>query len=215
MNKTANPDTGTTPPTVVRGALYQGATSDTRVYMYGGTMTSLNTSSPYYVGPTAVQYTLWSYDTSSGNWDQFDVTSAGDHRPNWGAWTEAPDQGLAFYFNGMIDNGSSLDTDVLKQNVQYLESMQVLDLQTRTAKNVSTSAVSNGNGRIGASLEYVPHIGEKGILALIGGGEQSYQNSTGAPPGVLNNGTLVGCVEFGRLPAVIEHAGSHGHGQRL
>ena len=192
MDKGTNPNTGSNPPQVVRGALYQGSTTDSKVFLYGGTTSGFNRSSPYFKDIQSVQYTLWSYDTSSGDWDQYDVTNAGGHRPNWGAWTEAPDQGLAFFLNGLLDNGSSLDTQNLDTNVQFLESMQVLDLKTHTAKNVSTSALStSGYARIGGSMQYVPGIGKKGILALMGGGEQDYRNSTGPPAGTLVNGSFV------------------------
>ena len=215
LNKTANPNTGTVPPQVVRGALYKGSANDPKVYMYGGTTSGLNTSSIYYKEPTAVQYALWSYDTSNGNWDQYDVTSAGGHRPNHGAWAEAPDLGMAFYYGGLLDNGSSLDTDVLKTRKQFLQSMQVLDLKTQTAKNVSTAAVSDGNGRIGGALQYIPGLGQKGMLTLIGGGEQSYQDSTGSNTSLnLVNGTMVRLhISFPKIPA--DHIlGPHGYHKR-
>ena len=195
MEKGTNPNTGGTPPQVLRGALYQGPSTDSKVFLYGGTTSGLNRSSPYFVDPQSPQYTLWSYDTSSGDWDQYDVSMAGGNRPSWGAWTEAPDQGMAFFLNGLYDNGSSLNTQNLAENVQFVESMQVLDLKTHTAKNVSTSVLSRpGYARIGGSMEYVPSIGKKGILALMGGGEQDYQNCTGPPPGTLVNGSFVSPV---------------------
>ena len=194
LNKTANPNTGTVPPSIVRGALYRGPTGDPKVYMYGGTTSTLNTSSQYYEGPTSNQYTLWSYDPTSSEWGQYDVSSGGSQRPNHGAWTDAPDQGLGFFFNGQVDNGSSVDVSfsMTRRDVNLLSSMQVIDLKTRTAKNVSTAAVSNGNARIGGSLQYLQGIGAKGMLALIGGAEQSIQN-TSKPENVttLFNGTTL------------------------
>ena len=44
------------------------------------------------------QYTLWSYDTNTSNWDQYDVRDDAPLRVNSGASAEAPDLGLAFVF---------------------------------------------------------------------------------------------------------------------
>lgn len=91
IKKGANPKTGTRPPQVVRGALYQGMASDDSIYLYGGTTSFANTSFPGFQGPNSEQYTLWSYDTVQGEWGQFDITGASPLRPSSGASAEAPD----------------------------------------------------------------------------------------------------------------------------
>ena len=47
---------------------------------------------------------------------QYDIFSSVPQKPSWGAYAEAQDQGLAFYFNGMITNESSPSTATLGAN---------------------------------------------------------------------------------------------------
>ena len=101
--KSANPNTGTSPRSLIRGAMYQGPSGDTNVYTYAGTSSQLNTSfASNYPDPST--YSLWSFDTNTQQWDQYDVTSASPIRPSRGSYAEAPDQGLGFFFNGVIDS---------------------------------------------------------------------------------------------------------------
>lgn len=73
INITANPTTGTLPPQVVRGALFQGPPSNSEIYLYGGTTDFSNTSFPGWETPGAAQYSLWSYNTVSTQWQQYNV----------------------------------------------------------------------------------------------------------------------------------------------
>lgn len=52
-------------------------------------------------------------------------------RPSYGAHTEISTKGLAFYFNGMLSNKSSLNDNWISWN-EMLEGMIVLDLNTQT-----------------------------------------------------------------------------------
>ena len=189
IERTANPNTGTPPPQVVRGALYQGAPDDPNIYLYGGTTSFLNTSFPNYTDPYTNQYSLWSYDTGKDTWNQFDVTRNARLRPNSGGWTDAPDLGLAFYFNGKIDNGSEPGTASLDDRDQFLGGMVVLDTKTRQVKNVSTDAVSPGTGRVRSQMVYLPAVGKKGSLVVIGGGTKDVGDLSDT-----EMGTLVGSV---------------------
>lgn len=187
INKTENPSTGTTAPSMFHGALYQGASNDSSIWFYGGTTPSVfGPNFPTHENPPSDQYTLWAYDTNSHIWNQYDLNTASQgalmRRPSHGAWAEAPDQGLAFYLNGKVDNSSSYDTAWLGSNSDMLSGMVMIDTNSPdTVRNVSTDGVSSSNARIGASMAYVPGVGEKGVLALIGGGE--------APTGTLANVT--------------------------
>ena len=177
INKTANPRTGTTPPVVVRGALYQGAPSDNNIYLYGGTTSYLNISFPGFHGSSSNQYSLWSYDTVANDWNQYDITNASSERLSSGAYAEAPDQGLAFYFNGQIDNGSSVSTARLGHNTQvFVEGMLVIDTNNQTARNLSTNQVTGNYPRVRGKMQYVPGIGDKGILVYLGGRYEEIAN---------------------------------------
>ena len=169
-NTTVNPRTGSVPPQLVRGALYQGSASDTNIHLYGGTTSFLNTSFPDWQPPVPSTYSLWSYDTATTEWSQFDVSLSTPLRPSSGAVAEAPDQGLAFYFNGEIDSGSSTGTQALGPSVKiFLEGMVVINTVDHSTRNLSTFAVTRGLPRTRGRMVYIPGIGDKGILVLLGG----------------------------------------------
>lgn len=185
IEKAANPDTGTKPPQVVRGALYQGMSDDPNIYLYGGTTSFLNTSFPNYTAPYTDQYSLWSYDTGKDTWDQYDVTRGAKVRPNSGAWTDAHECGLAFYLNGKIDNGSEPDTSSLDHRDQALGGMIVLDTKTHQVKNVSTAAISPGTGRVRGRMVHLPAVGEEGVLVIVGGGTKNVDDLSETETGTL------------------------------
>ena len=188
LTKTANPQTETKPPVHSRGALYHGADEDENIYLWGGTTSYWNTSSPGYQAPINQQYALWSYDTVTKTWDQFDVTLGSPNRPSRGSYTEAKDQQLGFYFNGMLDSGSELESqDLGSGNYQFLEGMIVIDTGNQTARNLSTKAVGGDMPRSRGAMIHVSAVGENGALVLIGGNQQSSKNTTDS----YNDGDLV------------------------
>lgn len=172
QNITANPRTGTFPPQAVRGAFFQGSGDDQNFYFYGGTTSFLNTSFPGWQSPGPSTYSLWSYNTVTTHWDQYDLGLDIPNKPNSGAATEAPDQGLAFYFNGQIDNGSSTATKELGASPIFLDGMVVINMTEHTARNLSTTEATN-RPRARGQLQYVPNIGKNGILVLLGGVSKS------------------------------------------
>lgn len=176
-NITANTDTGSLPPQVVRGTLYQGAPSDSRIFLYGGTTSYANTSFPGWQNPDASTYSLWSFDPDSTTWDQYTIGSNATYRPSSGAAAEASDQGLAFYFNGLIDNGSSSETVILGvNNVNvFLPGMIVINTTDpdQTTRNLSTSALTGNQARARGKMQYVPNVGKNGILVQLGGSSKA------------------------------------------
>jgi hypothetical protein len=103
-------------------------------------------------------------------WDQYDVTSESPMRPSNGLAAEAPNLGLAFYFNGEVDSGSSIETQPLGNYAKaFLEGMVVINSTSQTAVNVSTAAAVGNLARTRGVAEYIPDIGGSGILVLTGG----------------------------------------------
>lgn len=155
---------------MANGALFQGLESDPNIYSYGGTTSWSNMSFPGFEFPTPETYSLWSYNTISGRWNQYDVTPGSPWRPSNGAHTEAPEQGLAFYFNGELDSGSSQRTQVFEDDIKvFLEGMVIINTTARTATNMSTSSVTGNQPRTRGSLSYTPGIGTNGIIVALGG----------------------------------------------
>jgi hypothetical protein len=166
--KRPNPRTGADPPVVVRGALYAGAPSGSRIHEYGGTVSYMNMSFPGFQNPTSSQYALWSYNTGNDSWNQFDVTLGAEYRPAGGAYAEAQDQELAFYLNGYINNGTLNDLENWNDFLRYLNGLIVIDTQTQMATNISTSSLANFP-RARGGMAYIPGIGPRGILVAVGG----------------------------------------------
>ena len=192
INKTANPTTGTYPPIVMNAALYAGGATDENIYLYGGTVSFVNTSFPGFQYPQPPTYSLWSFDTSTKLWNQYDVTLSAPNRPFSGAYAEVPEQGLAFWLNGELNNGSSNTLATLPDISQNLGGLVVLDTNTQTARNLSTSSLGDRFPREGGTLNYISGIGKQGILVAIGGSAKSATDSNPS-----SNGTLV-CISRNR-----------------
>ncbi|ORY15499.1 hypothetical protein BCR34DRAFT_179054 [Clohesyomyces aquaticus] len=167
-----NPQTGSSARASVRGAMYQGPANDSKVYIYGGTQYRGNESFPnananYYLVHYSDQYPLWSFENDTQVWGQYDVKQS--WTPSYGAATEAPDQGLAFYLNGRTDNGTSSST-LHDGDVQTtLDGMIVLDLVQHSSRNLSTAGIKNYQPRVGGAMQYAPGVGENGVLVALSG----------------------------------------------
>ncbi|KAI9778897.1 MAG: hypothetical protein M1839_007860 [Geoglossum umbratile] len=186
IDKTKNPKTGDKPPVVVRGAFYQGSSTDDNIYLYGGTTSYQNTSFFEFVPPSPSKYSLWSYDTKNNTWDQFDISDASPNRPCSGSFAEAPELGLAFFLNGGIDSGSSKEVQPIGSDAKiWLKGMIVIDTHKRTARNLSTDALLGGNPRSRGKMIYVPGIGKKGILVALGGSYKPASDSSNTVIGTL------------------------------
>ncbi|KAF2811935.1 uncharacterized protein BDZ99DRAFT_440976 [Mytilinidion resinicola] len=195
IEKTPNPQTGTEPPNFIRGTMFQGPANDSKLYAYGGTsfignMSAANRSASY-----SQQYPLWSIDSGGTTWDQYDLKQ--DWRPNFGAAAEAYDQGLAFYLNGQIDVGTDSGTLEFGNTTIYLDGMLVIDLVRQTAVNISTNGMKDYLPRVGGALQYVPGVGDNGVLVAIGGQVDEKSRNSTATSGSLLNFTTVDVFDIG------------------
>jgi hypothetical protein len=171
IDKTANPNTGTSPPSLIRGGIYGGSGADPNVYIFGGSKSQLNSSFAN-VYPEPSTYSLWSFDTSAQSWNQYDVSANVPQRPSRGSYAEAPDQGLAFYFNGQIDKGSSSQTTQMGNTTLGMEGMIMLNITAEAgpqARNLSTSSFGSDAAVSSSELLYVSQVGTDGILVEMGG----------------------------------------------
>ena len=180
LAKTPNPRTGTAPPVLSRGALFYGSANDSNIYLWGGTTSYWNTSFPGFEAPTPQQYSLWSFDMATQEWDQYDLTLGSANRPSSGSFTNAEELGLGFYFNGELDSGSEIQTERYGNAVkQLIGGMIVVDLVNQTARNLSTQAVSGDMPRSRGGMMYIHNIGPEGVIVQIGGNQQNVTNTTG------------------------------------
>jgi hypothetical protein len=158
-------------PDMSRGALYPDPSDPNKFWLFGGSTATDNTSFVGWQEPQPNAYSLWSYETQGDVWTAYDMSSYGIQKPSSGPSVSIPEKGLAFWFNGMQDNGSSADTTGLEDTSRFLDGMVVLDLNKQSAKNLSTSAVSN-QARVRGQMVYVPVPDSDGILVLLGGGSK-------------------------------------------
>ncbi|KAL1797101.1 hypothetical protein ACET3X_003707 [Alternaria dauci] len=185
------------PPNMVRGALYRGLVNNRRLFTFGGSTFLANKSDPDWKLPASDDYSLWSYDTESMLWAQYDLTHAVPRRPNWGANAEAWPLGLAFYLNGMVDKGSSIaaytmteyingtlqnDTD---DHITYVQGLNVINMDTQVARNVPTDSL--GAPRIAGGLVWGSRIGKSrnGTLVAMGGMRSANQRIDTFRNGIL------------------------------
>lgn len=154
---------------MIAGAMFHGPYNESEVYTYGGTTFRGNESFPN--NDTQVQYSeqypLWSFDNATQVWTPFDTGQS--WTPSYGAAAEAPDQGLAFYLNGRIDNGTAPSISNEGNDQTLLDGMMVIDIAQHTAINVSTTGMKNYQPRVGGGLQYVAGVGGKGVLVALGG----------------------------------------------
>lgn len=105
----------------------------------------------------------------STQWSDIDLGEVAPLRPNYGAAAQAVDQGIAFYFNGQLDSGSSKNLGIPNVTQVFLSGTVVINTTDQTARNLSTAQVSPDLARAGGEMQYLPEVGEKGALVLIGG----------------------------------------------
>jgi hypothetical protein len=162
-------------PDMSRGALYPDPSDPNKFWLFGGSTAIDNTTFVGWQQPQPNMYSLWSYDTQGDVWTAYDMSSYGIQKPASGPSVSIPKKGLAFWFNGMQDNGSSEETGVLQDTTRFLGGMVVLDLNDQSAKNLSTAGVSD-QARVRGQMVHVPIPGSDGILVLIGGGTKPASN---------------------------------------
>lgn len=160
------PSNSNAPPALSRGALWPYQDS---LYLYGGSTSRLNDSFIDYQPPKTEDTVLWRFDTLSSEWSPQPLRSSDGRKvPRLanGASAVVEDRGLAFYYGGRTDNGTSPDT----QNstaINFSNEFYVFDLKNGSARALPMDLV--GAGRADAQMIYIPDIGKKGILVLLGG----------------------------------------------
>lgn len=176
---------------VLNGALFSGSPGGNSIYLYGGTDQSMNTSFYKYTEPTPPNQTLLSYDVKQNQWASINVDSSIPEKPSYGSSADVLDQGLGFYFNGEINNGSSTETTWIPEGSSLpLDGMVMLNMTDKTSRNISTTTIDSSS-RTGSILQYVSGIGGKGILIQFGGIYRQAGSYTD------ENGTLVSLMVLG------------------
>ena len=172
---TGSSDNPLAPPSLIRGALFRGPSSDPNLYLYGGSVYTGNLSSPYYEAPDSRPGLLWSYNPAKQSWKSLDISGTTPVRPNHGAWVDAPNLGIGFWLNGQTDYGSAANIGIAPNQTRKVDGMAVVQLNGTDAGGGSVRQawnVSNGNlggPRVGGGFTYVQNIGTKGAVVALGG----------------------------------------------
>ncbi|CZR65155.1 related to cell wall anchored protein [Phialocephala subalpina] len=185
-------------PDMSRGALYPDPSNPNKFWLFGGSTAMDNMTFVGWQWPQPGADSLWSYDSSNNTWTAYNMSKYGISKPASGPTTSIPEKGLAFWFNGMQDNGSSAETTVLQGSARFLSGMVVLDLNNQSARNLSTTAVSL-QARVRGQMVHVPLPGSDGILVLIGGGAKSTSDLTHDWKGTLVSLQSVDIFDVGSL----------------
>ena len=95
---------------------------------------------------------------------------------------------MGFYFNGQLDSGSEIQTEIYGDGVkQLIGGMIVVDLVNQTARNLSTHAVCGDVPRSRGGMMYINDVGPRGIIVQIGGNQQNVTNTTDITSPLIEN----------------------------
>ncbi|KAF2032840.1 hypothetical protein EK21DRAFT_98668 [Setomelanomma holmii] len=151
---------------MTNGAMYHGTYNTSEIWTYSGTTFRGNQSFLDSDKVYANAYPLFSFNNDTQVWNQYDLQQT--TTPSYGLSTEAPDQGLAFYLSGQVDNGTEPYTRTVGDSATLLNGMMVIDLVHQTARNISIT-MQDPQPRIGGHLQYLPAVGSSGVLIALGG----------------------------------------------
>jgi hypothetical protein len=131
---------------------------------------SLNASTQEITPAMPVEKTSWILSSKNGSWTTGKVRiSETGREPMHTLYTQAPEQDLAFYLNGILSNGSS---------ERVYPRMVIINTRTNDIRTVSTESISPSAARVGAVFPYLPLLGQKGALLLFGGTTRHNENIT-------------------------------------
>ncbi|KAH5134869.1 hypothetical protein HBH69_242490 [Parastagonospora nodorum] len=170
--------------------MYSTITYDSNggIYIEGGARAIFNTTSnvstthPMPIGSPA-ENASWSLSKTDRFWKPLmrTITESSLFRTQI-LYTQAPDQNLIFYLNGILSNGS---------NERVYPKMTIINTRTNSSRTVSTEIISPSGVRVGAAFQYLPLLGQKGGLVLLGGATRHDEIITTDPWGTMESlGTI-------------------------
>ncbi|KAF2093704.1 hypothetical protein NA57DRAFT_61407 [Rhizodiscina lignyota] len=177
--KTTPPSSLNSVPNMLRGAAFSAPANDPKIYIFGGSNFTLNSSFENYTGPLSDTNALWSFDPTVSEWQQHEFSGASPARPNRGAWADVSDQGLGFFLNGYYDSGTSTGYEYLHNGTIGQTGMAMVNTTDLSySRNFSTSQIYGLEPTYGAAMAYVPGLGRKGSLIVVGGASKLITDSS-------------------------------------
>lgn len=134
------------------GSLFPGPPGDDNLYLFGGAPYSPLDKNNSLANLTKVATQVWSFDLKKRLWTEANFTTLGPTEievSRHGTFAHARDLSVTFY----LDVGG----------------LSVLNTSSRTIRNIPATSTSNGRGRFGSNLQYIPGLGRQGALIMFGG----------------------------------------------
>jgi hypothetical protein len=143
--------------------------------IFGGSLVTSNMSNATTASP--VSSTRWTLSGKNSTWSSSTIPGLDfTHLPMHGLSVQAPDQDLVFALEGVLRDG---------QSDRVFPRMVVLNTRTNHARTVSTESIAPFSSLTKGILQYLPLLGEKGALLLLGGAVRSNDNVTTDPLGAM------------------------------
>lgn len=145
--------------------------------IFGGSLVTSNISNSTTASP--VSNARWTLSGKNNSWSSSSIAGLDfTHLPMHALSAQAPDQDIVFALNGVLRDGRS---------DRAFSKMIVLNTRTNHARTVSTESIAPLSSRTEGILQYLPLLGTKGALVLLGGAIRSNDNVTTDPLGTLVN----------------------------
>ncbi|KAH3910767.1 hypothetical protein HBI56_188420 [Parastagonospora nodorum] len=152
--------------------MYSSLTCDTdgNFHIDGGGLAMFNASREQPMIAMPIQNSSWTFWRNNSSWSPGSArVPESRYAPMHTLYTQAPEQDLVFYLNGILSNGSS---------ERAYPKMMVLNTRTNAKRIVSTEIIAPSSARVGAVFQYMPLLGRKGGLILFGGATRYTDNIT-------------------------------------
>jgi hypothetical protein len=158
------------PAPLIECSLLHG--SDETFSIYGGSLAASNGSANRPMVTSPVPSTQWTWSSQNVSWSSATLHGVDlNYAPMHTMFAQAPDQNLVFILNGIVSSpGVSSE--------RVFPSMIVINTQTNSARVVSTESISPSTSRVEGILQYLPLLGKKGALVLLGGATKYNDNIT-------------------------------------
>jgi hypothetical protein len=162
------------PSTLLESTMFVDHTGSLNIF--GGSLVTSNISNATTASP--VSNTKWTLSGKNNSWSSSTIPGLDfSYLPMHALSVQAPDQDLVFALNGVLRDG---------QSGRVFPKMIVLNTRTNHARTVSTESIAPFSSRTEGMLQYLPLLGKKGALLLLGGTViRSNDNVTTDPLGTM------------------------------
>lgn len=179
---TSESNSTTAIPTVAGGALWGDPKTDL-LYLYGGTTAGLNESFSTFSNGTDQTAVMWQYKVGEpDSWSPVKLQMEDGEGPvpryAYGANTFVSDLRLGFWLGGREDSGTVPSTGSIDPEdggtMKFVQDFLVFDFTSGKVRNLTAATAGLPHrARAYGQMVYIPELGEKGALVLLGGSQDT------------------------------------------